>query len=152
VNVETPFPTECFTAVLTVHFLVNSLLSLVDGSNMFCHVALSGEHFITVGTGDALDSAMFGLSHVDVSYVGAQVGLGGEYPDTHVAPLVARVVSETAHLPGQLGGQTLLLLLNVDRLQDRVHVSIDVVDDVLVLSDVGSGVGVQDGVDRARGK
>ena len=25
---------------LTVHFLVNSLLSLVDGSNMFCHVAL----------------------------------------------------------------------------------------------------------------
>ena len=71
---------------------------------------LSGEHFITVGTGDALDSAMFGLSHVDVSYVGAQVGLGGEYPDTHVAPLVARVVSETAHLPGQLGGQTLLLL------------------------------------------
>lgn len=145
-NIETPLPTESFTAVLAVHFLVYSFLPLMDGSNMFCHMTLSGEHFITVGARYALDSAVLGLPHVDVSDVGAQVGLGGEYPDTHVAPLVARVV-QAAHLPRQLGGQTLLLLLDVDRLQDRVHVSVDVVvDNVLVLSYVGGGVAVQDAV------
>ena len=41
---------------------------------------------------------MFGLPHVNVSDVGAEVGLGGEYPDAHVAPLVARVVCQATHL------------------------------------------------------
>ena len=50
----------------------------------------------------ALNSAVFGLSHVDVSNVGAQVGLGGEYPDTHVTPLVAGVVCQARHLAGEL--------------------------------------------------
>ena len=44
-------------------------------------------------TGYALDSAVFRFSHVDVSDVGAEVGLGGENPHTEMASLVARVVS-----------------------------------------------------------
>jgi len=92
VNIETPLPPESFPTVLAVHFLVNSFLSLVDGSNMFCHVALSGEHFVTVRAGYALHSAVFRLSHVDVSNVRAEVGLGGENPHTEMTPLVARVV------------------------------------------------------------
>ena len=74
----------------------------------FCY--LSREHFITVRTWYALDSAVFGLSHVDVSDVGAQVGLGGEYPHTHVTPLVAGVVCQAGHLAGEL------LLLKQSRL------------------------------------
>jgi len=92
VNIETPLPPEGFPTVLAVHFLVNSFLSLVDGSYMFCHVALSGEHFVTVRARYALHSAVFCLSHVDVSDVGAEVGLGGENPHTEMASLVARVV------------------------------------------------------------
>lgn len=116
-NVQTPLPTKGLTAVLAVDFLVNSFLPLMDGSNVFCHMALSREHLITVRTWYALNSAVFGLSHVDVSNVGAQVGLGGEYPDTHVTPLVAGVVCQARHLAGEL-----LLLLYADGLQDGVHV------------------------------
>ena len=48
-------------------------------------------------------------------------------------------------------------LLYTDWLEDGVHVNVNVsvdvvVDNVLVLGDVGGGVGVQDGVDRARGE
>ena len=53
---------------------------------------LSGEHFVTVRTGYALDSAVFRLAHVDVSDVRAEVGLGGENPHTEMTSLVARVV------------------------------------------------------------
>ena len=57
---------------------------------------LSGKHLVAVRAGDALDPAVLGLPHVDVPDVGAQVGLGAEYPDTQVAPLVHRA---PAHWP-----------------------------------------------------
>ena len=53
--------------------------------------------------GYALDSAVFRLSHVDVSDVRAQVGLGGENPHTEMTPLVARVVRQTGYLASELG-------------------------------------------------
>ena len=53
--------------------------------------------------GYALHSAVFRLSHVDVSDVGAEVGLGGENPHTEMTSLVARVVCEIGHLAGELG-------------------------------------------------
>ena len=65
---------------------------------------LSGEHFVTVRTGYALDSAVFRLAHVDVSDVRAEVGLGGENPHTEMTSLVAWVVSQTSrHLACELG-------------------------------------------------
>ena len=76
----------------------------MDGSDMLCHVTLdvdmvkhglqdddqylSGEHFVAVGAGDALDPAVLGLPHVDVADVRAEVSLGAEYPHTEVTPLV----------------------------------------------------------------
>ena len=54
-------------------------------------------------TGYTLDSAMFGLPHVNVSDVGAEVGLGGEYPHTEMTSFVARVIRQTAHLSSELG-------------------------------------------------
>lgn len=102
-NVEAPLPPESFPTVLAVHFLVNSFLPLVDGSYMFCHMALSGEHFVTVRTGYALHSAVFRFSHVDMSDVRAEVGLGGENPHTEMTSLVARVVCQTGYLPCELG-------------------------------------------------
>ena len=54
--------------------------------------------------GYALHSAVFRLSHVDVSDVGAEVGLGGENPHTEMTSLVAGVVGETSgHLACELG-------------------------------------------------
>ena len=58
----------------------------MDGSYVLCHVTLehdsvkmiiacfvnshlSGEHFVAVGAGDALDPAVLGLPHVDVADV-----------------------------------------------------------------------------------
>jgi len=66
--------------MLAVHLFIDSFFTFMDGSDMFCHVPLSqnnyyqvhhkislksylpGEHFLTVGAGNAFDSAMFGLS------------------------------------------------------------------------------------------
>ena len=53
--------------------------------------------------GYALHSAVFRLSHVDVSDVGAEVGLGGKYPHTEMTSFVARVIRQTAHLSSELG-------------------------------------------------
>ena len=64
---------------------------------------LSGEHFVTVRTGYALHSAVFRFSHVDMSDVRAEVGLGGENPHTEMTSLVARVVCQTGYLPCELG-------------------------------------------------
>ena len=36
------------------------------GSNMFCHVALAREHFLAVGARNALNTAVFSLSHMNV--------------------------------------------------------------------------------------
>ena len=53
--------------------------------------------------GYALHSAVLRLSHVDVSNVRAEVGLGGENPHTEMTPLVARVVRQTGYLASELG-------------------------------------------------
>ena len=118
-------------ANLAVDFLVYPLLPLMDGSDMLCHVTLdidikhglqgddqylSGEHFVAVGAGDALDPAVLGLPHVDVADVRAEVGLGAEYPHTEVTPLVdwatrrAPALGHGTQLPSQGRGHTLLLL------------------------------------------
>jgi len=62
VNVQTPFPPEGFSTMLAVHLFVDSFFTFMDGSYVFCHMSLPGEHFIAVWTGNAFDSAMFGLS------------------------------------------------------------------------------------------
>ena len=70
--------------------LFRNLLKILKLQLFIFH--LSGEHFVTVRAGYALHSAVFCLSHVDVSDVGAEVGLGGENPHTEMTSLVARVV------------------------------------------------------------
>ena len=55
-------------------------------------------------TGNALDSRVFRLAHVNVSDVTAEVGLGGEDPDTQVASLVAGVVRLGADQGWEGGG------------------------------------------------
>ena len=83
---------------------------------------LSGEHFVAVGAGDALDPAVLGLAHVDVADVRAQVGLGAEYPDTEVTSLVdwtprprpAPALGHRTHLTRQGRAHTLLLLIHGD--------------------------------------
>ena len=77
---------------------------------------LSGEHFVAVGAGDALDPAVLGLPHVDVADVRAEVGLSAEYPHAEVTPLVdwaprrAPTLGHWTQLPSQGRGHTLLLL------------------------------------------
>lgn len=61
-NVKTPLPPESLSTMLAVHLFIDSLFTFMDGSDMLCHVPLSGEHFLTVWAGNAFDSAMFGLS------------------------------------------------------------------------------------------
>ena len=68
--------------------VISQLAKILQIENFY----LSGEHFVTVRTGYALDSAVFRLAHVDVSDVRAEVGLGGENPHTEMTSLVARVV------------------------------------------------------------
>ena len=58
------------------------------------HTCLSGEHFLTVRAGNAFDSAVFGLSEVNMSDVGAEICFCGEDSDTEMTPLVAGVVSQ----------------------------------------------------------
>ena len=176
-------------ANLAVDFLVYPLLPLMDGSDMLCHVTLdinikhslqdddqylSGEHFVAVGAGDALDPAVLGLPHVDVADVRAEVGLGAEYPHTEVTPLVdwatsrAPALGHWTQLPSQGRGHTLLLLrisslyygcdpemhllyaylLDVHRCEVHAIVGDVVVDDVLLLADEGCGGG---GGEEARG-
>jgi len=160
VDVETPLSAESFPAMLAVHFLVNPFLSLMDGSYMLCHMALSGEHFITVGTRNTLHPTMLGLSHVHVADVAAEICLGGEYPDTKMAPLVGRVVTrgrtgnrnvsisgarDGANFSSHYGGHTFILLFNINGGNDGLHLLDVVVGDVLVVGDVGGGGGRQGG-------
>lgn len=79
--------------MLAVYFLVNPLLPLMDGTDMFCHVTLAREHFITMGTGNAFDSAMFGLAQVYMSNMGREVGFCGENSHAKVTSLVTALVS-----------------------------------------------------------
>lgn len=155
VNVQTPLPAKRFPTMLAVDFLVYPLLSLMDGSDVLCHVTLSGEHFVAVWAGDALDAAVLGLAHVDVADVGAQVGLGAEYPDTQVTSLVDRApgppcssptLGHRAHLSSQGRRHALLLLLDVHRSEVHAGVGDVVVDDVLLLADEGGGGGEEPGV------
>jgi len=62
VNIKTPLPPESLSTMLAVHLFIDSFFTFMDGSDMFCHVPLPGEHFLTVRAGNAFDSAMFGLS------------------------------------------------------------------------------------------
>lgn len=153
-DIQTPLPAKGFPTMLAVDFLVYPLLPLMDGSDMLCHVTLSGEHFVAVGAGDALDPAVLGLPHVDVADVRAEVGLGAEYPHTEVTPLVdwptrrAPALGHGTQLPSQGRGHTLLLLLDVHRCKVHAIVGDVVVDDVLLLADEGCGGG---GGEEARG-
>ena len=53
---------------------------------------LSGEHFLTVWARNAFDSAMFGLSKVNMSNVRAKVCLRGKNSNAQVASFIARIV------------------------------------------------------------
>lgn len=75
VNVQTPLAPESFATVLTVHLFVDSLLSFVHGSHVFCHVALAREHFLAVRARNALYTAVLGLSHMNMPDMGAEIGL-----------------------------------------------------------------------------
>jgi len=75
VNVETPLSAEGLSTMLAVNLFVNSFLPFMDGSDMLCHVTLSGEHFVAMRTGNALDSAVLGFPKVDMTDVTAQVSL-----------------------------------------------------------------------------
>lgn len=91
VNVQTPLAPESFATVLTVHLgvkylehrqngifsiqysvcirlylFVDSLLSFVHGSHVFCHVALAREHFLAVRARNALYTAVLCLSHMNM--------------------------------------------------------------------------------------
>lgn len=74
VNVQTPLAPKSLAAMLTVHLFVDPLLSFMYGSNMFCHVALAREHFLAVGARNALNTAVFSLSHMNVPDMGAKIG------------------------------------------------------------------------------
>ena len=49
-----------------LYLFVDSLLSFVHGSNMFCHVALAREHFLAVRARNALNTAVLCLSHMNM--------------------------------------------------------------------------------------
>jgi len=137
VYVETPFPPEGFPTMLAVNLFIYSLFTFMDGSYMLCHVPLPGEHFLTVGAGNAFDSAMFGLSEVDMSNVRTQICLCGENPNAQVTSLVAWIVSKgrVTYWPR---GNAIILLLNINSLNDWIHL-LDILCDVLILRDVGGG-------------
>lgn len=118
-----------------------------------------------MGTRNTLHPAMLGLSHVYMTDVAAEIRLGGEYPDTEMAPLVGRVVTrgrsrnrnisisgtrDGANFSSHYWGHTFILLFNVYRRDDGLHLLDVIVGNVLVLGDVGGG-GRRQGCHRRQG-